>query len=135
MKSNEYSIRVIYADTDAMGIVYHANYLKWFEIGRTELFRDIGIVYADLEKEGFFLPLTESYCHYLSPARYDDVIIIETELEYMRRASVRFNYRIWNETKETILVDGYTLHAFLNGKGKIVRAPKDLADKLNNTSE
>lgn len=130
MKCNEFKIRVIYADTDAMGIVYHANYLKWFEIGRTELFRDMGIVYADLEKEGYFLPLTESYCHYLFPARYDDIIVVETELEYLRRASVRFNYRIWNEAKETILVEGYTLHAFLNGSGKIVRAPKGLVATL-----
>lgn len=134
MKRKEYSIRVIYADTDAMGIVYHANYFKWFEIGRTELFRDIGIVYADLEKEGYFLPLTESYCHYLSPARYDDVIIIETELAFMRYASIRFDYRIWSETKERLLVEGYTLHAFLNGEGKIVRAPKDLVDRVNSNT-
>jgi acyl-CoA thioester hydrolase len=117
-----------------MGIVYHANYFKWFEIGRTELFRDIGIVYADLEKEGYFLPLTESYCHYLSPARYDDVIIIETELAFMRYASIRFDYRIWSETKERLLVEGYTLHAFLNGEGKIVRAPKDLVDRVNSNT-
>lgn len=116
-----------------MGVVYHANYLKWFEVGRTELFRDMGIVYADLEKEGYFFPLTESYCRYLFPARYDDIIIVETKLEYLKRSIARFTYQIWNENKDKILVEGYTRHVFLNSNGKIVRAPKELINKLNDS--
>ena len=128
MKTGVVKIRVIYADTDAMGIVYHTNYIRWFEIGRTELMREAGVVYDDLEKDGFFLPLTQLECHYLYPARYDDIVIIESRIEYFRRASVRFAYEIWDENREKLLVEGSTVHAFLNREGKIVRAPARVAD-------
>ncbi|MBN2515044.1 MAG: acyl-CoA thioesterase [Deltaproteobacteria bacterium] len=130
MKKNEVKIRVIYADTDAMGIVYHANYFRWFEIGRTELLREMGVVYAELETEGYYLPLTRSSCHYLAPARYDETIIVETTISYFRRASIKFDYSIWDEKKETVLVEGCTLHAFTSAEGKIVRAPRELVDKI-----
>lgn len=123
-------IRVIYADTDAMGIVYHANYLKWFEIGRTELLRKMGIVYAELESTGYNLPLTQVYCHYLAPAKYDDIILVETEIEYLKMASIKFNYTIWDEKKEMTLVEGYSVHAFTNDEGKIVKTPKDIGEKI-----
>jgi acyl-CoA thioester hydrolase len=122
--------RVIYADTDAMGIVYHSNYIRWFEIGRTELMRDKGIVYAQLEKEGFFLPVTQLYCHYLAPARYDDYVLIETAIGYFRRASIRFDYEIKNEAGALVLVEGYTVHAFTNRDGKIVRAPRRIGEQI-----
>ncbi|MCX5847061.1 MAG: thioesterase family protein [Deltaproteobacteria bacterium] len=131
MKRNHVKIRVIYADTDAMGIVYHTNYIKWFEIGRTELLRSIGIVYAQMESQGYNLPLTEAYCHYLLPARYDQIIIVETEMEYLKRASMKFNYTISDEDKEKILVEGYTVHACTNNLGKIVRIPSFIVEKLN----
>lgn len=130
MKKNIVKTRVIYADTDAMGIVYHANYLKWLEIGRTEMLREMGIVYVELEATGYNLPLTEIHCHYLAPARYDDFILIETEIEYLKRASIKFNYTIWDENKEKALVEGYSIHAFTNNKGKIVRAPKEIIEKI-----
>jgi acyl-CoA thioester hydrolase len=135
LKKNYVKIRVIYADTDAMGIVYHTNYIKWFEIGRTELLRGIGIVYAEMESEGYNLPLTEAYCHYLLPARYDQIIVLETELEYVKRASMKFNYNIWDEVKENILVEGYTIHACTNIIGKIVRVPSFVVEKINNQME
>jgi acyl-CoA thioester hydrolase len=128
---NEVKIRVIYADTDAMGIVYHTNYIKWFEIGRTELLRNAGLVYAEIELQGYNLPLTEAYCHYLLPARYDQIIVVETTLEYLKRASMKFNYVIWDEDKEHTLVEGYTVHACTNNKGKIVRIPAVIIDKIN----
>lgn len=130
MKKNHVKIRVIYADTDAMGIVYHTNYIKWFEIGRTELLRCIGIVYAEVEAQGYNLPLTEAYCHYLLPAKYDQIIIVETEMEYLKRASMKFNYTIWDEYKEKILVEGYTVHACTNNLGKIVRVPPFIVKKI-----
>ena len=132
MKKNHVKIRVIYADTDAMGIVYHTNYVKWFEIGRTELLRGIGIVYAEMESKGYNLPLTEAYCHYLLPAKYDQIIVLETELEYVKRASIKFNYNLWDEDKEKILVEGYTIHACTNTIGKIVRVPSFVVEKINN---
>ena len=131
MKKNHVEIRVIYADTDAMGIVYHTNYIKWFEIGRTELLRGMGIVYAEMESQGYNLPLTEAYCHYLLPARYDQIIIVETEMEYLKRASMKFNYTISDEDKEKIFVEGYTVHACTNNLGKIVRIPSFIVEKLN----
>lgn len=128
---NHVNVRVIYADTDAMGIVYHTNYIKWFEIGRTELLRSIGIVYALIESQGYNLPLTEVSCHYLIPARYDQILIVETELEYLRRASMKFKYIIWDENLEKCLVEGYTVHACTNNQGKIVRIPSTIIDKMN----
>ncbi len=129
-KRGEYRIRVTYADTDAMGVVYYANYLKWFEIGRSELMRDMGIVYSELETEGYYLPVIEAHCHYLLPARYDEIVVIETEITAIRRASVRFDYVIRDETKERILAEGFTLHPFTSREGKIVRAPKHVSDKI-----
>jgi acyl-CoA thioester hydrolase len=131
LKRNRVNIRVIYADTDAMGIVYHTNYIKWFEIGRTELLRNVGIVYAEMEAQGYNLPLTEAYCNYLSPAKYDQIIVVETELEYLKRASMKFVYTIWDEDRQKALVEGYTIHACTNKTGKIVRIPSFIIDKVN----
>jgi len=130
-KKGESRIRVRYADTDAMGIVYHANYIKWFEIGRVELMREIGIVYSELEASGHYLPVIEVGCHYLLPARYDEIVVLETEITAIRRASVRFDYVLRDETKKHILAEGFTLHPFTSKEGKIVRAPKHIVDKIN----
>lgn len=129
--SAEYEIRVIYADTDAMGIVYYANYFKWFETGRTELMRDMGIAYADLEKSGYSMPVIEAGCEYVYPARYDDLLVIETTVTHLRRASVRFDYVIHSEGKERIVATGFTRHPFVNHKGKIVRVPRHITGILN----
>jgi len=126
----ESRVRVIYADTDMMGVVYHANYLKWFEIGRSELLREIGIIYADLELSGYKLPVTRVECHYLSPAKYDDLVVIETEISTIKRASLRFDYTIHDEKKERILAEGFTLHPFVNRDGKIVRIPQYVVDRI-----
>lgn len=135
MRRNHVNIRVIYADTDAMGIVYHTNYIRWFEIGRTELLRSVGIVYAEMEAVGYNLPLTEAYCNYLFPAKYDQLIVVETELEYLKRASMKFLYTIWDEEREKALVEGYTIHACTNKMGKIVRIPSFILDRVNEQME
>ncbi|MDI9570023.1 MAG: thioesterase family protein [Pseudomonadota bacterium] len=125
--TNRVKIRVIYADTDAMGIVYHTNYIKWFEVGRTELFRDLGIVYAEWAAAGISLPITRAYCHYLFPARYDDLLWMETEIVYLKRASIKFRNIIRTEDEKRILAKGYTVHACLNREGKIIRIPEKMA--------
>ncbi|MCK4534314.1 MAG: acyl-CoA thioesterase [Syntrophobacterales bacterium] len=130
-KKSEFRIRVIYADTDAMGIVYHANYMKWFEIGRAELMREMGIVYAEIEASGYTMPVTKMGCHYLLPAKYDDVLVVETEVTSIKQASVRFDYVLHDEKKERILAEGFTLHPFINKKGKVVRVPRHIMDKIN----
>ena len=135
MKRSHVNIRVIYADTDAMGIVYHTNYIKWFEIGRTELLRGVGIVYAQMEAQGYNLPLTEVYCNYLFPAKYDQIVVVETELEYLKRASMKFIYTIWDEDREKALVEGHTVHACTNNLGKIVRIPPFILKKVNEQFE
>lgn len=109
-----------------MGIVYHTNYIKWFEIGRTELLRAMGFVYAEWEVRGFNLPLTQVYCHYLLSARYDQILQIETEVDYVKRASVKFKYTIWDENHEKDLTEGYTVHACTNTLGKIIRLPWEM---------
>ena len=123
MNTHHTSYRVIYADTDNMGIVYHANYLKWFEVGRAEMFRSLGLTYKDIEGRGFYLPVSEAYCKYLSSAQYDDVITIETSVDATFRAGMKFDYRIFRDEDKENLVKGFTKHAFVNGDGRIVRPP------------
>jgi len=108
LKKKAVELRVTYADTDAMGVVYHTNYIKWFEVGRTEYMRDLGVVYAELEKEGYYLPVTEVYCHYLAPARYDECVRVVTTINFFRRASVRFDYEIYDASGAVMLAEGYT---------------------------
>jgi len=130
LRNTPVKIRAIYADTDAMGIVYHTNYIRWFEIGRTELFRDLGICYREVEDTGFNLPLTQVFCHYFLPARYDDILEIETDIEYVKRASIKFSYLIWNENRQNRLTNGFTVHACTDSSGNIVRIPSIIKDKV-----
>ena len=121
-------VRVLFADTDAMGIAYYANYLKWFEAGRVELMRSIGMAYRELTGIGVHLPVTEANVRYLSPARYDDLLAIRAEVRGFRRASITFGYRIDREDG-TLLADGSTVHAFTDGDGKVVRVPETFLAK------
>ena len=114
-----------------MGIVYHTNYIRWFEIGRTELFRDLGILYREVEKTGFNLPLTQVFCHYLLPARYDDIVEVQTDIEYLKRASIKFSYLIWDENRRNLITEGYSVHACTDNNGKIIRIPLLITDKIH----
>ena len=122
--------RVIYGDTDNMGVAYYANYLRWFEIGRTEMFRDLGLAYREVESRGIFLPVSEAHCKYLAPARYDDVLVIETTLDTAFRAGMKMDYRVLRQTDETLLAEGYTKHAYLNSDGRVVRPPRFLTELI-----
>jgi acyl-CoA thioester hydrolase len=108
-------VRVRYAETDQMGIVYYANYLVWFEIGRVELLRSLGLSYSQLEKDHqCILPVIEATCRYKSPARYDDRILIETWPSLLRNSVIKFAYRILRKGPEgeepTLLAEGETVH-------------------------
>ena len=108
-------VRVRYAETDQMGIVYYANYLVWFEIGRVELLRSLGLAYSQLEIDhDCILPVVEASCRYRAPARYDDQILIETRPSLLRGAVVKFAYRILRKAPEgeepTLLAEGETVH-------------------------
>jgi acyl-CoA thioester hydrolase len=122
--------RIIYGDTDAMGRVYYANYLRWFEMGRNEWLRALGVTYREIEEAGTFAPVTQAYCHYLLPGYYDDWIAVETDVEFVRKASIKFVYRVLREPEDEELVNGYTVHAFVNKDGKIVRAPGVILDRM-----
>lgn len=122
-------VRVLYADTDRMGVVYYANYLRWFEAGRNEFIRAKGLRYRDFEERfGLVLPVAEAGVKYLEPARYDDLIQVETSLVEMGRASARFAYRLMRE--DAVITTGFTVHACVDGSGRIVRMPEELTRLL-----
>ena len=124
--------RVLYGDVDQMGVVYYGNYLPLFELGRAEFMRALGAPYREIEERGFVLPVTEAHCHYYQSARYDDLVLIETRIGQVRRASVRFEYEIFRgDDDRERLVRGYTLHACLTPQGKIVRLPEFLLRMLH----
>ncbi len=124
MPSHRTTCRVIYGDTDTMGVAYHANYLRWFEIGRTELFRDLGLAYRELEAHGIRMPVSEVHCKYISAARYDDALVIETRIDRRVRAGMKFDYRIFRTEDEALLVEGWSRHAFIDTNGRVIRPPE-----------
>jgi acyl-CoA thioester hydrolase len=124
-------IRVIYGDTDQMGVVYYANYLRFFEASRNEFIRAKGSRYRDFEAEyGLVLPVVEAHVSYRQPARYDDLLTVEISLAEMRRASARFEYRILRDDG-TLLATGHTVHACVDGEGRVQRMPKALLERLS----
>jgi len=124
------SYRVIYGDTDQMGVVYYANYLRWFEKGRSEFLRQIGLPYSMIEHQGFHFPVIEVSCHYKQSARYDELVQIETELFECGRASFAFKYDIRRAIDGSTIATGMTKHACTNLSGRILRIPKVLLDAL-----
>ena len=122
--------RVIYGDTDKMGFVYHANYFRWFESARSEMFRYLGMSYKSIESRGFFLPLSEIYCKFNSPSQYDDILLIETSLNTSIKASMQFNYQIFSEDGSKLLAEGYTKHACVDTNSRVVRPPKFLMEVI-----
>lgn len=121
-------LRVRYAETDMMGIVYHANYLAWFEVGRTELLRSYGIPYRSLEDAGFRLPVIEVTARYHRPALYDDIVTIVSRMKEPPGVRLRIDYEV--HARDQKLVTGHTLHAFINREGQPVRPPAVFAEKM-----
>ena len=116
-------VRVRYAETDRMGVVYYANYLVWFEVGRTEWLRESGWTYRAMEQEGVSLPVIEAHCEYRRAARYDDELEIRTIGELMTPVRVRFDYEIWRGAEEGPIAGGYTVHAAMDSAGRPCRLP------------
>lgn len=121
-------IRVRYAETDMMGVVYHSNYLPWFEVGRTQLLRDHGLVYRDLEALGYLLPVIEVGVKYLRPALYDDELTVITTLAEKPLLRIRLDYEV--KRGDELLVTGFTVHSFINKKGEPVRPPAVFAARM-----
>ncbi|WP_022853894.1 acyl-CoA thioesterase [Thermodesulfatator atlanticus] len=117
--------RVIYGDTDCGGVVYYANYLRLFEIGRTELLRAKGLTYREIEeKENLILPVVEAHVRYRKPLRYDDLVLIETALTELKPHKVRFDYRLLVE--DVLHATGYTVHVPVNKEGRLQKFPEPL---------
>jgi acyl-CoA thioester hydrolase len=123
-------LRVIYGDTDQMGVVYYANYLRYFEAARNEFIRAKGLRYRDFEERfGLLLPVAEASVSYKVPARYDDLLTVEISLGEARRASARFDYRLLRDDG-TLLCTGHTVHACVDRAGKLQRLPPELLAAL-----
>lgn len=116
---------VSYGETDAMGVVYYGNYLHWFEQARNNFIRAFGCSYSQIEEKGIFLPVREAFCRYRHPAKFDQKISIRTRISKWGRASLTFDYQIYNQINESqIITSGYTLHACTNSQGKPVAVPE-----------
>ena len=128
MLSYQTQSRVIYGDTDRMGYAYNANYLRWFEMGRSELFRHLGLTYREIESRGIFLPVSEVHCKFIAPVQYDDILLITTSIDTSVRAAMKFDYHLYNAEDNSDVAVGYTKHACVEKNGRLVRPPKFLRD-------
>ncbi|MFH1049819.1 MAG: thioesterase family protein [bacterium] len=131
---NTCQIRVRYAETDKMGIVYNGNYLTYFEVARVELMRQTGLPYPEFEKAGYQLPLVESHVNYYSSAFFDDLLNIEALLNFEMKPVLKINYNIFRDN--TTITTGYTVHSYFNNiLKKAVRPPKIFVDAIIEASK
>lgn len=130
VKHEQAKVRVIYGDTDQMGVVYYANYFRFFELSRNEFFRAKGGNYRDVEKEGFGLPVVSAHCDYKRPAKYDDVLVIDVHVSELKRASMRFEYVVTREADGVVLATGHTVHACIGPSGKPTGLPQSVVKLL-----
>ncbi len=120
----ETKVRVRYAETDQMGVVYHSNHFIWFEIGRVELLRQLGFSYRDMEQhDGCFIAVADARCRYKAPALYDDEIIVRTNLKHVRESVVQFGYELVRESDGSLLAEGETTHIVTNAEMKKTSLP------------
>ncbi len=131
----ETTLRVRYAETDAMGIVYHTNYIVWFEVGRGEFLRQKGGRYRDLEEEGLFLPLTEVDARFVAAARYDDEVVVRTSVEELRSRTITMEYEVLMKDTGQVLVTGHTKHLCVDREGRVRRLPHDLKHAFGGRGE
>jgi len=124
---SQLSVSVRYSETDAMGFVYYANYLIYFEVARTTALAELGHPYWEMEKQGVLIPVLRAHCEYLSPARYGDTLLIRTTRTRLGHARIHFEYEVLREGEESLLATGFTEHAFMSPAGKPLRPPVDLA--------
>ena len=123
------TLRVRYAETDQMGVVYYANYLIWFEVGRTDLCRKLGFAYREMEREdGLYLIVAEARCRYKAPARYDDEIEVRTCLREQRKRVLIFGYEIYRQPDEELLAEGETVHVITDRNGRPRALPEKYRD-------
>ena len=128
---NKTEHRVIYADTDAGQVVYYSNYFRWFESGRRELLRSLKIDYLALIKSGVITPVVEAHCNYFHPARYDDIVVIQTRISELKEKSIRFDYKAFRKKDKKLLASGHTINVFVDkNKMKSIKIPESIRKKL-----
>lgn len=127
---HDHLLRVVYRDTDQMGIVYYANYFVYFEIGRVEYLRAKGMSYKGLEERGLRIPVLKAGCEYKRPARYDDVLRVRARLVGINRVRLSFAYEIFRDEDGELLVTGSTEHAFVDLSHRLTRVSAELAREL-----
>lgn len=128
VKTTTSTVRVRYAETDKMGVVYYANYLVWFEVGRTDWLRDTGLTYRAMEDDGIQLPVIEAHCEYRQGARYDDEIDIRTKALKLSPVRIQFDYEVVRRGDGVLLATGHTVHATIDQQGRPTRMPDRVKD-------
>ena len=128
MLESRTQINVRYAETDMMGVVYHGNYLPWFEVGRTTLLKECGLPYRELEAQGYLLPVIELAMKFHKPALYDDTVTVITQLRERPLLRIRLEYEV--RRGDELLVSGFTIHGFISKKGEPVRPPAAFTEKM-----
>lgn len=126
----ETQVRVRYAETDAMGVVHHATYLVWFELGRTEYTRAVGLPYREVEAGGTRLVVVEATCRFHRPARYDDLVVVRTGVRDVSKATLTFEYEVTRAGDEVLLAEGCTVHAATDLAGRVRRIPEEIRTAL-----
>ncbi|MGE5474239.1 MAG: acyl-CoA thioesterase [Ignavibacteriales bacterium] len=124
MKINETEITVRYVETDKMGIVHHSNYFAWFEVGRTEFVKQLGMTYSEMEAKQVSLPLVECGSKFKIPAKYEDELIIKTSIEQLEIVKIQFKYEIIRKADAKLIAEGFTLHAFVDESFKPINLKK-----------
>lgn len=122
---NETKLRVRYAETDQMGVVYHSNHLIWFEVGRVEFMRQMGFSYRDMERDdGLFIAVAEAKCRYRAPVYYDEEVVVRTQLKAVRQSVIVFRYELARANTGAVLAEGETTHIVTNSEMKVSSLPK-----------
>lgn len=130
MREYQFQVRVRYAETDQMGVVYHGNYAQYFEMGRVEWLRNMGVSYKWMEENGVMLPVVSLSMNYKKPARYDDLLTVKTILKSQTSVKIEFDYEIYNENDE-LLTTGYSMLVFVDMKtGKPILPPSYVLEKI-----
>lgn len=130
MNYYDYEYRVIYGDTDKMGVSYYANYFRWFEAARSEYFRNLGLPYTECEKKGIMLPVVETGARYLGTSTYDDLLVVRASVSEFGRSTLKFEYQIFEKKSMKLLVTGFSVHVFVDAAMKPFRVPEEIKNKV-----
>ena len=124
MRSHQTHLRVRYAETDQMGVVYYANYLVWMEVARVDYCKSVGFSYEEMEREdGIFLAVSEAHCRYHHPARYDELLIVRTSILEAKNRTLKFGYELFRQSDKKLLATGHTIHVACNRAGQVKHFP------------